>query len=30
MEGRKPDFEVCLSDPGDEEETGGGVIEGRL
>ncbi len=31
-EGREPYFEICLGDGtvGDEEETGEGVIEGRL
>jgi hypothetical protein len=31
-EGREPYFEICLGDgtAGDEEETGEGVIEGRL
>ncbi len=32
MEGREPDFEICLGDgtTGDEEETGEGVIEDTL
>ncbi len=32
MEGRAPDFEICLGDgtTGDEQETGEGVIEDRL
>ncbi len=32
MEGREPDFEICLGDgtTGNEEETAEGFIEGRL